>query len=214
MLQIDYLPGLQDVISQNIFELCKQNNCIHAARVRLAVFRNGNNKAEYLIEAQLLQEDFYQLNNEGWTIDVYPFAQKSCDAFATLKNANHLPYVLAGFYAREIGVDECLVLNSNNGIADGSRTNIFLIKGNEVLTPALDQGCVNGVMRRHIINELKKLNFTVKQNRVLTEDLINADEVFLTNAIQGIKWVKNFREKFYSDVTTTHIFKTVFDKML
>ena len=200
----------QDKLYADIMMLCKQNNCNRLGRVRLAVFRNENNQAEYVIEANALSDDIMEWNKNGWTTDIYPFARKSGDAFSNLKTANFLPYVLAAHYAKEKKLDEVLVLNTSNAIADGSKTNIFLIKDNEVYTPALHQGCINGVMRRYVIDELKKNSFIVHQIEVKEEMLWQADEIFLTNALVGIRWVEFFREKHYAFTKTKQIYQLLF----
>ena len=149
----------------HITELCKKNEVLALARIRLAVYRIENNEAGYVMEAMPLPQDVNTLNEKGWRIDTYPLARKSCDAFAALKTANYLPYVMADLYAAENDLQECLVLNTFNAIADASKANVFLIKGESIYTPALHQGCVNGVMRRFVIEELKKLNFSRTSNR-------------------------------------------------
>ena len=138
---------------------------------------------------------------------MYPAARKSCDAFANLKSANYLPYVLAQLYANEKGADEALVLNSFTNIADGSKTNLFLVKGSALYTPALHQGCVSGVMRQHLINYLKSEGYELHQTEINHEDLLQADEVFCTNAIQGIRWVQSYGDKTYSSTFTQHLFQ-------
>jgi branched-chain amino acid aminotransferase len=80
----------------------------------------------------------------------------------------------------------------------------------EVYTPALHQGCVNGVKRRFVIDELKKEGFTVYQREVNEELLLGANEVFLTNAITDIRWVKAFRNKTYGNTFTKEFYKKNF----
>jgi branched-chain amino acid aminotransferase len=194
----------------NILDLCAINKCLNSARVRLAIFRGKENKAEFVIEAIYLEEGINQLNEEGWKIEIYPLVRKSCDAFANLKSANYLPYVLADLYAKEMGCQESIVLNTYNNLCDASKANIFFVVKDEVYTPALHQGCVNGVKRRFVIDELKKEGFTVYQREVNEELLLGANEVFLTNAITDIRWVKAFRNKTYGNTFTKEFYKKNF----
>ena len=204
----DYLNPFQ--VQQNILELCALNNCANSARVRIAVYREEGNTAGFVIEANLLDEKTNFLNEEGWQIEIYPHARKSCDAFANLKSANYLPYVLAGMYADENELNECLVLNSSNKLADASKANIFIVLNNEVHTPALHQGCVNGVKRRFIIEELKKGGIVTRQTAIDEALLLKADEVFLSNAINDIRWVKTFRKKTYTNSFISDFYKKTF----
>ncbi|MDQ6609471.1 MAG: aminotransferase class IV [Bacteroidota bacterium] len=196
-------------LSKEVSALCHQNNCKASARIRLAVYRTHEQTTGYLIEAFALAEEVNQWDSNGLIVTLYPYVRKSMDAFANLKTANFLPYVLAANYAQEKGTDDALVLNAGNYICDSSRANIFLIKAGEVLTPALHQGCINGVMRRVVIEEIKNLGYTLRQQEVTQEELATADEVFLTNAIQMIRPVKEYNEFQYVFKETKKIYEAV-----
>lgn len=206
-------PGPQftpQILEERLLQLCHMNGCAALARVRLAVYRTDDGEAGYVIEALALGADAMHLNKEGWRLIVYPHARKSCDAFANLKSAAYLPYVMAGAYAAEQGADEALVLNGNNNIADGSKTNLFMIKGGAIYTPALTEGCVSGVMRLHVIDRLKQKGYAVHQTEVSGEDVTSADEIFCTNAVQGIRWVRHFGGKEYRNRLTQQIYHQLF----
>lgn len=197
-------------LEKMIMELCKKNGCSELARVRLAVYRHEDNSAGFIIEAFPLDAEANSFNKKGLTLDLYPYARKSMDAFANLKSANFLPYVLAGLYAKENNLDDSLVLNCDNHICDTSKANIFLVKNKEIFTPALHQGCINGVMRRFLIDELKKQHVPIHQEGLTEEDLLQADEVFLTNAIYGMRWVKSFKQKEYVHELTYTVYQQLF----
>ncbi len=212
VLKMDSKKIVQDEISSMIMELCKLNNCLHCGRVRIAVFRedNNNNDASYIIEAMPLQQSVNKLNDNGWAIDIFPDARKSCDVFANLKSANYLPYVMADLFSKEKGLDECLVLNTENNICDASKANVFLVFKGDVYTPALHQGCVNGVKRRFVIDELKKRRIRVHQKDINEQLLLSSDEVFLTNAINDMRWVQSYRQKQYVNSFTRAFYHEVF----
>lgn len=208
LLQMQMTSTPQE-LERNILELCAKNNCLAIARVRLAVYRDCENGTGYTIEVTPLDESVMQWNEEGLKVDTYPYARKACDVWANLKTANYLPYVMAARYAKEQGLQESLVLNSFNHICDASKANIFIIKDEELYTPALDQGCINGVVRRFLLQEFKEKGWEVRQTEVTAEMLLQADECFLTNAIQGIRWVGQYRGKHFASRVTRHIFETI-----
>jgi branched-chain amino acid aminotransferase len=208
MLQIENALNASD-LSQLVLELCQKNHCADLGRVRLAVFRSDQNKAEYIIEAFSLSEERIRWSEKGLTIDLYPYARKNVDAFSNLKTANFLPYVLAGLFAKERGVDDAIVLNAFNLLADSSKANIFLIRRNEIFTPALHQGCVNGVVRRFLLDELKKSNYRVHQQEISEQQLFDADEVFLTNSIDDMRWVEQFRDRIYTSEQSFSIYQKI-----
>jgi branched-chain amino acid aminotransferase len=210
------LPALltAEKLREQVFQLCEKNKCIGLARIRLSVFRGnggifeGSDELQYLIECWPVNESVNRLNENGLVIDIYPDAKKSCDHFSNIKSANFLPYVMAARYAKQNKWNDCLVLNVNDGVADSTIANVFLVKGEKLITPALSEGCINGVMRRYLLEELKEADFEMKveEGFVTVDDLHSADEVFLTNAIQGIKWVARFRDKKYTSVVTEKIY--------
>ena len=200
-------------LRQEILTLTRKNKCEQLARVRLSVFRghgglyenDKDKEPQYIIECWPLSESINSLNENGFIIDIYPIAKKSTDIFSNLKTANFLPYAMAALYAKENKLNECLVLNTAGNIADATISNLFIIKDQMILTCALSQGCVNGVMRRNILES----GLFVKETIITEEDLLLADEVFLTNAISGIRWVKQFRDKTYNNDETIKIYDRI-----
>ncbi|MBK5271938.1 MAG: aminotransferase class IV, partial [Bacteroidia bacterium] len=149
-----------ETMEREILQLCKKNKCDQLARVRLSVFRgNGglydeDRGLQYVIECWQVSESVNKINENGLVIDIYPNAKKSCDIFSNLKSANFLPYNMGAIYAKENKLNDCLVLNTAGNIADATVANVFIIKDESLITPALGEGCINGVMRRKIL-ELK-----------------------------------------------------------
>ncbi len=203
---------LRQRTEDEILSLCKKNQCENLGRVRLSVFRgNGGlydeDKAlQYLIECWPLNESVNKLNGNGLVIDVYPDAEKSCDKFSNLKSANFLPYSMAAMFAKENKLNDSLLLNSNGTIADSTIANLFIIKNGVVITPGLEDGCVNGVMRKYLIEKIQTTDYELRVEAVTVSNLKAADEIFLTNAINGIRWVRQFRDTIYTNVKTEGIY--------
>ncbi len=201
-------------LKHQIIALCEKNNCTELARVRLSL-SGGNgglydieNEAQYLIECWPLETSVNRLNENGLIIDIYPDVRKSCDRFSSIKSANFLAYVMAARYAKQNRLNDCLVLNIHDRIADSTIANIFLIKQDKIITPPLTDGCISGVMRKYLLESLKSLKgeISIEENVIIEDELISADEVFLTNAVHGIKWVGQFRDKKYSNTLTAKIY--------
>jgi branched-chain amino acid aminotransferase len=209
-------------LTEEILRLCKKNECEQMARVRLSVFRgNGglyddDKTLQYVIECWPLDESVNKLNENGLVIDVYPDVRKGCDVFSNLKSSNFLPYTMAAIYAKEHKLNDCLLLNTNGNISDSTIANVFIIKNGVVITPALAEGCVNGVMRRYLIEKLRSINYEIREESLAISDIEAADEIFLTNAIKGIRWVKQFADKSYTNKKTVEIYerfvKTIFQQ--
>jgi branched-chain amino acid aminotransferase len=213
VLQFD-LPAFFTAVhlSEAILALCKKMKIEAGARVRLNVFRgNGglydpeNHHPNIVIEAWPLELPT-RLHENGLVIDIYAEARKHPDILANLKTNNYLPYILAALYAKNNRLNECLLLNSAGRICDATIANVFWVKDGNLFTPPLSEGGVAGVMRKYLLEQVKG-NYPVQEALLTPEILEDADEVFLTNAIQGIRWVQTFRDKQYTNVVANKIFQ-------
>ena len=175
-----------------------KDNC----RVRLSLYRTAggyylphSNKAEYLIEVRPLNETGFEFNEKGFNVDIYTEIEKPVSKFSTFKTCNALIYVLAAIHRQQKGLDDCLLLNWKSRVIESIDSNIFAVKDGEVKTPPLAEGCVGGVMRESVMQMMEKNSIGCTETPFTLEDLFEADELFLTNAIHGIKWVGNYKSK-------------------
>lgn len=213
LLQFEIPPFFsKEVIEKKIVELVSKNKQENAARVRFMIFRgNGgvfdpeNLKPNYIIESWPLTIPQH-LNENGLVVDIFPDARKSCDIFSNIKSNNYLPYILAGLYAKKNKLNDCLVLNSHERLSDSVISNIFLIKEKIIFTPPLSEGCVAGVMRRWFLERFDLKPFRVVEKELTEQDLFDAEEFFLTNAIYQVRWVKSFRDKNYANKNIRDIY--------
>ena len=172
------------------------------ARVRFSVFRNDGglytpftNNASFLIESETLDHENYVLNTKGITVLPYPDLKKAFNILSPLKSINAQLYVLASIYKRNLGFGDALILNEDGFIAEATSSNVFLYRSGKLLTPALSQACVEGVMRAVIIDIAHQQGIPIIETNISLDDLASAEEMFLTNAVQGIRWVKEFKGK-------------------
>ncbi len=185
-------------LKDEIIKLLNKNGHNKSARIRLVVFRsNGslgnpkNNLPNFIIQTWPIAA-VAELINDGLCIDIFSDAKKSCDIISNLKTNNFLPYALAAMYAKKNKLDDCILLNNQDKICDSSVANIFIIKDNKIFTPPLTEGCIAGVMRRWIVENIKFEGNYIIEKPLHIEELKQADEVFLTNSIYPVRWVKQF----------------------
>jgi branched-subunit amino acid aminotransferase/4-amino-4-deoxychorismate lyase len=194
-------------ISRLIMELIHQNKLENDVRVRLTIFRNEGgfytpkvNDISFLIETEELNEQGgYTLNEKGYEIEVFHDLKKNKNKLANLKSANALLYVLAGIYKKDIKMDDCIIINEDSNICEAISSNLFIVKNGALYTPALTEGCVDGVMRKQIINIAQQNRILCYEIPLVFNQMMNADEVFLTNAVHGVRWVELYKTKTYSN---------------
>jgi branched-chain amino acid aminotransferase len=191
-------------LSEEIKKLAAKNNHSHLARILTVVrsddeFQERDDTCSYVIQTWQLNEEILKLNKTGLITGLYKDARKACDNFSHIKSNNYLPYVMAAIWAKENKLDEAFVLNNFNRIADASIANIFIVKNGKIKTPALSEGCIAGVMRRHLIKCIKEENIPCEETIIAHEELSDAHEIFLTNTVRGIRWVSQFDKSNYGN---------------
>jgi branched-chain amino acid aminotransferase len=202
-----------DVLEEQVYALAKKNGHINGARVRLNIVRGDgglydakNHSPNYIIQTWALPEGNGTWNSNGLIAGIFTGATKSCDAISNLKHNNYLPYVLAALCAKKEKWNDAILLNSQHSICDSTIANIFMVKDEIIFTPALSQGCVAGVMRHGLIQFLKKSGWQIVEKAITVDELLLADEVFFTNSMYNIRWVKQINESTYSNNITQKIY--------
>lgn len=205
-------------LEEEILETLKANTLeSKAARVRLTVFRDPggyytptNTKVSYIIEASALDTPFYTSSQDGYQVELFKDHYVHAGLLSTLKSSNKLVHILAGIYASENGYQNCLLLNQHKNIIEASNGNIFLVKNNTIKTPPITEGCLNGVLRKQLLEIIKKTpKFELEEAPISPFELQKADEMFITNVISGIISVSKYRKKQYD----TQVAKTLLGRL-
>ena len=181
------------------------NNAI-SYRVKITVYRDSegfytptSNNVSYIISAQELSSDLYKINQGHYEIELFKDYLISPNLLSTLKTNNKAVNVVGSIFAKENNYNNCLLLNTDKSIIEALNGNIFLIKGNTVKTPPLADGCLKGILREKLIEIISKSpDFELSESSISPFELQKADELFITNVIQGIVPITKFRKKEFS----------------
>lgn len=206
-------------LKQKTAELAKRNKFNGNVRFRLSVYREGeglytpsSNKPGYVLESTALSNANYELNQKGLIIDVYDELTKPINKLSNYKTSNALLYVMAGLYQKQHRLDEAIILNQNGFLCESTSSNIFVVYDNQIYTPALSEGCVAGVMRTVVLQIAKMNDIPLVEAQISPEILKEADEVFVTNATSGVRWVMGYGKKRYfnemAKTITSYLVKT------
>lgn len=185
-------------------ELIRKNNMIgQEVRIRLTVFRGDqglytpqSNTPHYLLQVAPVSKR-NKNSRVGLIVDLYTDVSKPISEISMIKSNNALVYALAAEFKQRQEVDEVLLLNNEGFLCEASSSNIFVYFENTLYTPAISQGCVDGVMRRVMMEMAEDEGIDVVEAEIRPEIMMRADEIFCTNAIQGIQWVMGYRHKRY-----------------
>ena len=216
------IPGFfsAEYFTDHIKGVLTRNKQFQGARVRITVFRSSGglytpevNEVSFVIDSDPIDDDLYTLNQQGYKVEVFTDIVKPDNILSSVKTTSALFFVLAGIFKSENLLDDCLILNHSGRICESVSSNIFLAKGNKYYTPSLKEGCLPGIMRQVIIDIIKNEGLYMNDDCSLTvEDLLRSDEIFLTNAISGIRWVVAFRQKRYFNKSSKFLVKLLNNK--
>lgn len=175
----------------------------NSARVRITVFRNegglylpDQNTVSYVIEATSLASKKYEIAQDNFEVDLFKDSFVSAQLLSTLKTTSKILNVTASIFAKENDLNTCLLLNDKKNVVEAIAGNLFMLSGNKLITPPISEGCLNGIMRKQIIKVMKDFPEIEFSEAIISPfDLQKADELFVTNVIQGIQPITKYRKK-------------------
>ncbi len=206
-----------DYYQEQIRTTLEANSLDREGRIRVNVFRKDgglytppSNEINFMIQVSVLPK----YNKQLVEIELFKDFPIASGLLSTIKTNNKMVNVLGSIFAKENDYQNCILINEKKEVVEALNSNIFLIKGKEVLTPSLESGCLNGIIRKRLIQMLKKHeNFEVHELSISPFDLLKADEVFLTNSIREIQSVDKYRKKKYGNDKTREI-NQLFDAVI
>lgn len=206
--------------NKTIQELVEKSEITEGGRVRFSLdrlaggtYKPVSNDCSYFVECYPLSKNYFELNPKGLEVDLYSELRKHKDKLSGFKTKNGLVYVMASIAAKEKDLDDYLILSPQGNVLESSNSNIFVVSNSVLYTPALDEGCLGGVMRMSIINLAIENGIKVYECSILPQNLLAGTELFLTNAIQGIVWVGGYRTKRFSNEMSLRLLNLLNEKV-
>lgn len=187
-----------------------------SARVRLNVDRGDGGKylpkhkeISYNISVEALASDFYSVTKgKSYTVDLYKDFFVAPGLLSTLKTNNKAINVLGSIYAEENGWENCLLLNTNKNVVEALNGNLFVVSGETIKTPPLEDGCLKGIMRKQLIEVIVNSgDYTIEEASISPFELQKADELFISNVIIGIQPILKYRKKEFATTIAEDIIR-------
>ncbi len=224
MLEFNLPEQLNEHNISGEIEKLRIANQLTNARIRIVLFRAGEgfyaptkNGASFIIESVHSGPEAYTLNTKGLDLGLYTEILKPLNILSSIKSCNALLYVKAGLFKSKWGFEECILFNERKEVCESISNNVFWIKDKIIYTPSTISGCILGVMRRHLLQQLEANNFEFFEGEFQVTNLLEADELFLSSATRGIQWVRSLsgegKKKLYTNIETRNIFETLLEKV-
>lgn len=194
-----------EYLEAQILNLAKAQNCENSARVRFTVFRNdggfylpNTNSVSFQIQVFPLENTFYSFSDANYEVDLYKDFFISKQLLSTIKTTNKMINITGSIFAEENDLQNCILLNNDKNVVEALNGNLFMLLGTKLITPPISEGCLNGIMRKQILQIAKKIESVEVIEEVISPfDLQKADELFITNVISGIQPITKYRKKEY-----------------
>lgn len=195
-----------EFLENEILDVIKNNNLEQKpAKIKININRKvgglyypENRNVDYVISAQPLEGAFFTLDNTNYEIELFKDHFVNSGLLSTLKTNNKLVNILGSIYAKENNYDNCLLLNDKKSVVEFTNANLFLVNAKTIKTPPLNDGCLKGVSRAKLIEIIKKSDdYDIVEESISPFELQKADEMFMTNAIMGIRSISKYRKKEY-----------------
>ncbi len=186
--------------ADKLLKLAEQNGAINYGRLKLKVWRSGAG----LYTPEENSTDWLATVHAQAPAAVKPLHIGICSSTFTnysplsyFKGPNALLYVLAGIEKKDQQADDMLLLNRQGIVSELISSNIFWINNDIIYTPALDTGCVNGIVRRNIVRWCQAQSIKLKEVYFKPERLFKAEAVFASN-VTGIKYISSINKSSFA----------------
>jgi branched-chain amino acid aminotransferase len=204
------IPMTRAGMMKAVARTCKANKTTNGY-IRLVVTRGvgtlGLNpylckKPQVIIIAADIQLYPKKLYDEGLSIVTVGTIRNLSEAVnPRIKSLNYLNNILAKIEAINSGCMEAIMLNSQGAVAEATGDNIFIVRGDKLVTPPVNEGILEGITRNAVMDLAREQGLTVSQERLSRYDLYTADEVFLTGTAAEVIGVVNIDRRQIGDGT-------------
>ena len=152
--------------------------------------RAGCNSPTRIISLAPWPQHYAGLHQQGVHLMTSPITLARNRSLAGIKHLNRLEQVLIRQHLDETGGDEALVLDTSGMVVECCAANLFWRKGDAIYTPSLEHAGVDGIMRRYLMARLAEQGQTCQLINGSREEVLNADEVVICNALMPVLSVR------------------------
>ncbi len=176
------VEGLEAIVRE-----LAERQCLEDARVRLTLTAGSESEPSVLfVQARAVTDYPERVYEKGLSAHVASVRRNETSPLARVKSLSCLDNLLAKEKARASGVDDAILLNTRELLAEGSTSNLFLIRDGQLLTPPIADGALPGITRGAVWELAEAAGIIVRELSMTMDDLRHADEAFLTNSVGGV----------------------------
>ncbi|WP_299316810.1 aminotransferase class IV [uncultured Maribacter sp.] len=202
-----------EFMEEEILKSLSENDLKEAKQIKFTVFRNSqtdfsksDNSISYFITSNTLTNPFFILNEGAYEVELFKDFYKNSSMLSNLDTNNKVLNVVGAIYAQENDYQDCLLLNERKQVIEALNGNLFVVKGNQIKTAPVTDGCINSILRKKLIDIVSKVNdFEFSEDSISPFELQKADELFIVNNIEGIISITKYRKKDFVNTTAKNL---------
>ena len=196
-----------------IKRMLNKNKFYRSGYVHLQVFWIEN-QVYTIISANTFHEFDFPFTETGLLVTFSSLIKSSQNAFNRFPFFNELLWQAGLTEIRHSSFQQIIFLNENNSVCESANANIYLMKGNELLTPALSTGCCENVLRSFILEAAGKMELDISEKKQVTvDDILGADELFIASETSGIQWILGMENKRFLHYFSKKIHEALIEKL-
>ena len=144
-------------------------------------------EVNYCMDIEGITTPFYQNLNIPYEVELFKDYYTQADLLSTLNTTNRMLHIIGSVFAKENDYQNCILMNTQKNVVSFLDGNLFLVFGNQIVTPPLSDGAPNGITRKKLIEALGKTeDFSLEERSVSPFELQKADEFFLNTVCNQI----------------------------
>jgi len=189
-----FVRETDDEIAAIIARLLEANG-LGDARVRLTATRgpldphledDAAPRATLIVAAGPMTHYPKEFYDQGASVIVSDIKANETDPTSVHKTTSYARNLLALREAHRVHAAEALLFNTRNRLAEGTLSNVFIVKGGRLATPPVEDGALPGIARAVVLEAAAEAGIPAEQRSLVIRDLLDADEVFLTNSVMEV----------------------------
>jgi len=169
-------------------------NDVEDAYLRLTAYKKRQSTG-LLIYADSFGYYTDEVYEKGFTCVVSPHRRNPEDLSSKVKSLSYLQNRVSWLEAQKRKKSEALMLNLNNKVCGGSRSNLFIINDNQLITPPLKSGAFSGITREKVLELAKDLNIEIVERAIENSEINLSSEAFITSALMEVMPLVEFEDK-------------------
>lgn len=202
IMALEYLEIKKRVTSDEILKFIQLNEIVEGV-LKIAV---SEQNIHYTTRKNTYTANMYK---NGFKLALCDFQRNETSPLTYHKTLNYAENILARKEAALKNCNEALFLNTKGEICEGSCSNIFFVKGEQLFTPSVSCGLLSGIIRNHICTTEHAEECIIKK-----DDINKFDECFITNSIIGIMSVRKIEDHLYRSADYTEIIRSKYQRFI